>query len=107
LANVKSIMDKIRDAVQNNLPLPYHFVEVMACPGGCVGGGGQPYSITDDIRKQRAKGLYDEDAAMTIRCSHRNPHVLQLYSEFLEKPLSHKAHELLHTTYTSRPVYLK
>ena len=107
LANVKSIMDKVRDAVQNNLPVPYHFIEVMACPGGCVGGGGQPYNITDDIRKKRAKGLYDEDAAMTIRCSHHNQHVLQLYSEFLEKPLSHKAHELLHTTYTSRPLYLK
>jgi NADH-quinone oxidoreductase subunit G len=107
LANVQSVMDNIRDAVQNNKPLPYHFVEVMACPGGCVGGGGQPYNVTDDIRKERAKGLYDEDAAMKIRCSHHNPHVQQLYKEFLGKPLSHKAHELLHTTYTSRPVYLK
>jgi len=107
LANVKTIMDKVRDAVQNNLPVPYHFIEVMACPGGCVGGGGQPYNVTDDIRKQRAKGLYDEDAAMTIRCSHHNVHVQQLYKEFLGEPLSHKAHELLHTTYSPRPVYLK
>jgi NADH-quinone oxidoreductase subunit G len=107
LANVKFVMEKVRDAVRNKKPLPYHFIEVMACPGGCVGGGGQPYMVTDEIRKQRAKGLYDEDAAMTIRCSHENFYVQQLYSEFLGKPLSHKAHELLHTTYTARPVYTR
>ena len=107
LKNVKFVMDKVREAMQNNQPMPYHFIEVMACPGGCVGGGGQPYMVNDDIRKQRAKGLYDEDAGMPHRCSHENPYVQQLYKDFLEKPLSHKAHELLHTTYKSRPLYTK
>lgn len=107
LANVKFVMDKVKDALQNNKPVPYHFIEVMACPGGCVGGGGQPYMVTDEIRKQRAKGLYDEDAGMKIRCSHENQYVQQLYKEFLEKPLSHKSHKLLHTTYKARPLYIK
>lgn len=107
LRNVKFVMDKVRDAIKNGQPVPYHFIEVMACPGGCVGGGGQPYMVTDEIRKQRAKGLYDEDAAMIKRCSHENPHVQKLYKDFLEKPLSHKAHELLHTQYKSRPLYIK
>ena len=107
LANVKFVMDKVRDAIKNNQPVPYHFIEVMACPGGCVGGGGQPYMVTDDIRKQRAKGLYDEDTGLKHRCSHHNPHVQQLYKEFLEKPLSHKSHELLHTHYVARPLYVK
>ncbi len=107
LKNVKQVMDKVRDAIQNNKPLPYHFIEVMACPGGCVGGGGQPYMVTDDIRKQRAKGLYDEDAGLPRRCSHENPYVQQLYKEFLDKPLSEKAHHLLHTKYTARPLYIK
>jgi NADH-quinone oxidoreductase subunit G len=107
LKNVKFVMDKVRDAVLNNQPVPYHFIEVMACPGGCVGGGGQPYMVNDEIRKQRAKGLYDEDASFKHRCSHENFYVQQLYRDFLEKPLSHKAHELLHTTYKSRPLYTK
>lgn len=107
LKNVKFVMDKVRDAIKNGKPVPYHFIEVMACPGGCVGGGGQPYMVTDEIRKQRAKGLYDEDAAMTVRCSHENPYVQALYKDFLEKPLSHQAHKLLHTHYKSRPLYVK
>ena len=107
LANVKFVMDKVQEALKSGQPVPYHFIEVMACPGGCVGGGGQPYMVTDEIRKQRAKGLYDEDAGLKIRCSHENVHVQQLYKEFLEKPLSHKAHELLHTHYKARPLYIK
>ncbi|MFH0753911.1 MAG: NADH-dependent [FeFe] hydrogenase, group A6 [Candidatus Omnitrophota bacterium] len=107
LKNVAFVMDKVRDAMKNNKPVPYHFIEVMACPGGCVGGGGQPYMVTDEIRKQRAKGLYEEDAVMKHRCSHENPFVQQLYKDFLEKPLSHKSHELLHTKYVSRPLYTR
>jgi len=107
LKNVSTVMDKVREAVLNNQPVPYHFIEVMACPGGCVGGGGQPYMVNDEIRKQRAKGLYDEDAGFKHRCSHENFYVQQLYRDFLEKPLSHKAHELLHTSYTARPLYTK
>jgi len=85
----------------------YHFVEVMACPGGCVNGGGQP--IVDastrmdvDPRVARAAGLYAEDEAKTIRKSHENPDIVKIYEDFLGKPGSHKAHDLLHTTYTAR-----
>jgi NADH-quinone oxidoreductase subunit G len=107
LANVKFVMDKVRDAVNNNQPVPYHFIEVMACPGGCVGGGGQPYMVTDEIRQQRAKGLYDEDASLPHRCAHENPYIQALYKDFLECPLSHKSHKLLHTEYKARPLYTK
>ena len=85
----------------------YHFVEVMACPGGCVNGGGQP--IVDastrmdvDPRVARAAGLYAEDEAKTIRKSHENPDIVKIYEDYLGKPGSHKAHDLLHTTYTKR-----
>ena len=81
---------------------PYHFVEIMACPGGCIGGGGQPIPTNEAIRKARAKAIYTEDEKMTIRKSHENPEVIQLYKEFLGKPLGHKSHELLHTKYTRR-----
>ncbi|MBF0570195.1 MAG: iron hydrogenase small subunit [Candidatus Omnitrophica bacterium] len=107
LVNVKAVMEKVKDALQKGQPVPYHFIEVMACPGGCVGGGGQPYMVTDEIRKQRAKGLYTEDASMSHRCSHENFYVQQLYKDFLEKPLSHKSHKLLHTKYKSRPLYVR
>ena len=107
LANVKIVMDKVEDAIKNNKPVPYHFIEVMACPGGCVGGGGQPYMVTDEIRKQRANGLYEEDADLRVRCSHHNFHVQKLYKDFLEKPLSAKSHQLLHTHYKARPLYTK
>ncbi len=107
LKNVGQVMDRVRDAIKNDQPVPYHFIEVMACPGGCVGGGGQPYMVNDEIRKQRAKGLYAEDAALKHRCSHENFYVQQLYKEFLDRPLSEKAHKLLHTHYTARPLYIK
>ena len=85
----------------------YHFVEVMACPGGCVNGGGQPIvnastRMDVDPRVARAAGLYAEDEAKTIRKSHENPDIIKVYEDFLGKPGSHKAHELLHTTYTKR-----
>ncbi|MDR0330849.1 MAG: iron hydrogenase small subunit, partial [Chitinispirillales bacterium] len=84
---------------------PYHFVEVMACRGGCVGGGGQPYGADDKVRKLRADGLYKDDEKSKVRCSHQNPQIAKLYKEFLEKPMSHKSHELLHTSYEPRPEY--
>ncbi len=89
----------------------YHFIEVMGCPGGCVNGGGQPIVSArvrnwTDVRAVRAKALYEEDAAKPIRKSHDNPEIKQLYDEFLGKPNSHKAHELLHTTYEQRDIYL-
>ncbi|MBU0580716.1 MAG: [FeFe] hydrogenase, group A, partial [Candidatus Margulisbacteria bacterium] len=107
LGNVEQVIRKILKAQKNNLELPYHFIEVMACPGGCVGGGGQPYGITDELRKLRAQGLYQEDSIKQIRFSHENPQIKNLYAEFLDKPLSEKSHHLLHTKYRSRSVYKK
>lgn len=78
----------------------FQMLEVMACPGGCVGGGGQPYSYNDTtIKQKRAEGLYKEDAGLKLRKSHENPDIKKLYAEFLKEPGSHKSHELLHTTY--------
>ncbi len=105
LANVEYVLNEVRKAQKENRPLPYHFIEVMACPGGCVGGGGQPYGVTDELRVARAKGLYSDDEAQAVRCSHENPYVQQLYKEFLGKPLSEKAEKLLHTHYQKLPVY--
>ena len=80
----------------------FHLLEVMACPGGCINGGGQPRSCDDSkIKEERAKGLYKEDSELPLRKSHQNPDIVKLYEEFLEKPNSHKAHELLHTTYSN------
>lgn len=105
LGNVELVLDKVRAAKKNNQEPPYHFIEVMACPGGCVGGGGQPYMVTDELRLKRAKVLYQDDTDKQIRCSHQNPYVKRLYTEFLEKPLGQKSEKLLHTKYTPRPIY--
>ncbi len=105
LANVEQVIEKVREAKSLGKELPYHFIEVMACPGGCVGGGGQPYGVTDEFRLKRADGIYLDDKQQKFRCSHENPHVKSLYGEFLGKPLSHKSHELLHTKYKPRPLY--
>ena len=102
LGNVMSVMNRVRDAKAKGEPSPYDFIEVMACPGGCAGGGGQPYGVTDDIRTARAQGLYQDDRGHEYRLSHENPCVQKLYAEFLGEPLSHKAHELLHTHYVKR-----
>ena len=88
----------------------YHFIEVMACPGGCVNGGGQPHQPGEvrnfhDLRAERAAGLYGQDKEMKLRKSHENPFVKELYDNYLEKPGSHKAHHILHTTYVKRKVY--
>ena len=105
LANAQKIMEEIKSGKAD-----YQFVEVMACPGGCVMGGGQPIKTSKqrseyDIRKLRADCLYTIDEKSTIRKSHENPTIKKLYKEFLEKPGSHKAHELLHTTYHKRNKY--
>jgi len=80
----------------------YHFIEVMTCPGGCIGGGGQPRFCTDDVRKARISAIYREDEGKSLRKSHDNPAVKQLYEEFLGHPLGEKSHHLLHTRYTPR-----
>lgn len=93
LGNARKIMDEIKDGKSK-----YHFVEIMACPGGCINGAGQPYSKCDtEIVKKRMEGIYSVDSHKTIRKSHENPMVKQAYQEFFEKPNSHVAHELLHT----------
>ena len=102
LTNAKQLCDKIK-----NGECDYTFVEVMCCPGGCVNGGGQPIQSAYtrrqvDLRSARAKALYDEDAAATIRKSHENAAVQKLYKEFFHEPGSHKAHEILHTRYVDR-----
>ena len=105
LANARKIMEQIRRGES-----PYHFVEIMACPGGCVMGGGQPIKSssirsTVDVRKLRASALYAIDEKSVIRKSHESPVMKQLYAEFLEKSGSHLAHKYLHTTYTPKPKY--
>jgi len=80
----------------------FHFVEVMTCPGGCIGGGGQPRFTTDEVRRARIAAIYQEDEGKSLRKSHENPEIRQLYEEFLGKPLGDKSHHLLHTTYAPR-----
>lgn len=105
LKNAQIIMDEIKEGKAD-----YQFVEIMACPGGCIMGGGQPIRsskerATIDIRKLRAECLYGIDEKSVVRKSHENPVVKKIYDEFLEKPGSHKAHELLHTSYVEREKY--
>jgi len=97
LVNAKTLMDKVASGEAN-----YHFIEIMACPGGCLGGGGQPIPTSPEIRLKRNKAIYQEDKNMNIRKSHENQEVMKLYDEFLEKPCGHKSHKLLHTHYTDR-----
>lgn len=107
MANVSTLLDEIREARDTGKEPPYHFIEVMACRGGCVAGGGQPYATTDEVRAQRIAGLYTDDEQSAIRCSHQNPEIQQIYKEYLGAPLSEKSHHLLHTTYTERRIYKK
>ncbi|HAQ64620.1 MAG TPA: ferredoxin [Bacteroidales bacterium] len=100
LANAKQLMQAVKDGKAN-----YHFIEIMACPGGCLGGGGQPIPTSPEIRKKRAEAIYSEDEHMKLRKSHDNPEVAQIYQEFLGEPLGHKSHELLHTHYKARKRY--
>ena len=105
LANAKKLLTDIKEGRAS-----YHFIEVMACPGGCVNGGGQPIQPASlrnfvDIREVRAKTIYELDASMPLRKSHDNPSIQKLYQEYLGKPGSHKAHEILHTSYVARDLY--
>ena len=111
VASSTSMAAKLLDAVKRG-EKNYTFIEIMGCPGGCVNGGGQPIVDANtraevDIRKERAKALYNEDQAKTIRKSHENPSIKKIYADYLGKPNSHKAHELLHTSYKARPKYSK
>lgn len=108
MKNAKVLLDEIRAGKS-----PYHFIEIMGCPGGCVAGGGQPFvkpcflpneddNILDTYKEKRANALYSEDEGRPIRVSHKNPQIIELYEKFLGEPNSHKAHELLHTTYSAK-----
>ena len=108
MKNAKVLMDEIRAGTSK-----YSFIEIMGCPGGCVAGGGQPYikpcflpnediDILDTFKEKRAAALYSEDERQTVRQSHNNAQIQQLYTDYLEKPNSHKAHELLHTSYSAK-----
>ncbi|HAP21291.1 MAG TPA: ferredoxin [Lachnospiraceae bacterium] len=104
LGNARELLEKVKSGEAD-----YHFIEIMGCPGGCVNGGGQPQvsgSVrnTVDVQGIRAKVLYDNDAAKTIRKSHENPSIKKVYEEYFGEPGSHKAHEVLHTTYVKRSV---
>lgn len=108
MKNAKVLLDDIRAGKSE-----YQFIEIMGCPGGCIAGGGQPYvrpcflpnegtDILDTYKEKRAAALYQEDESKTYRFSHRNPQIIELYKEYLGEPNSHKAHELLHTTYEAK-----
>lgn len=107
IGNVRSVCEELRECKKSGRPMPYDFIEVMACEGGCIAGGGQPYQVTNKIRAKRSKGLYNDDQKSALRCSHHNKEVQKLYEEFLEKPLSHKSHQYLHTKYVAGPIYYK
>lgn len=101
LTNAKYLLDQVKLGGS-----PYHFIEIMACPGGCIGGGGQPIPTTDEIRLKRIEGIYNEDRAMTKRKAHENPEIIELYNDYLtDGPYGRKAHELLHTRYLKRQRY--
>ena len=91
------VIDRIRSGEAN-----YHFIEVMTCPGGCIGGGGQPRLTSDEVRRKRISAIYAEDESRELRKSHENPAVLALYEEWLGAPLSEKSHHLLHTKYSDK-----
>jgi NADH-quinone oxidoreductase subunit G len=107
MGNVEAVLNKVREAEAKGEETPWHFIEVMACRGGCIGGGGQPHGATDEIRLKRTKGIYTDDEKSVQRCSHHNPEITRIYEDFLGEPLGHKAHELLHTDYQERKVYKK
>lgn len=99
LANARHLMQAVKDNKAE-----YHLIEIMACPGGCLGGGGQPIPTNPEIRMKRVKALYSEESGLELRKAHENPEVILVYDEFLGAPLSEKAHELLHTQYFRRTV---
>ncbi len=105
MANIAALLREVEAAREAGEEPPYHFIEVMACRGGCIAGGGQPYGTTDEIRAKRIAGLYKDDENSEVRASHQNPEIIRLYDEFLREPLSEVSHKYLHTTYSARPIY--
>ncbi len=102
LGNARKLLEKVKEQIAKDGKSEYHFIEIMACPGGCVGGGGQPFGCELVDRGIRGGGLYAEDGGLPLRYSHENPMVTKIYQDFLEKPNSEIAHKLLHTYYFER-----
>ncbi|MFW5826551.1 MAG: NADH-dependent [FeFe] hydrogenase, group A6 [Alkalispirochaeta sp.] len=105
MGNASEVMNRIKAAEDAGQDPPWHFIEIMACRGGCVGGGGQPYGATDEVRRKRIAGLYNDDEQSVARCSHDNPQIQAIYKNFLGEPLGEKSHQYLHTHYTARKLY--
>lgn len=105
MVNAHEILEEVRACKKAGKPAPYDFIEIMACRGGCIAGGGQPYGADDEIRDERMEGLYTDDEKCKIRCSHDNPSIQKLYKDFLGAPLSEKSEKYLHTAYKEVPVY--
>ncbi len=107
MGNVEQVLNGIREDRKAGRKPRYDFIEVMACRGGCIGGGGQPTGANDVVRAQRTAGIYKDDEKCAIRMSHQNPHITKLYKEYLGEPLGDKAHKLLHNHYHKRKLYMK
>lgn len=105
MKNIETVLERVRARRDEGGEPYYHFIEVMACRGGCIGGGGQPYGATDAIRAKRIAGIYKDDEQSEVRCSHENPEITAIYENFLGEPNSELAHKLLHTSYKPRPIY--
>ena len=105
MGNVEKVLNEVREDIRNGVKPRYDFIEVMACRGGCVGGGGQPCLANDKVRAARTAGLYTDDEKSVIRMSHLNPEVQALYKDYLGEPGSEKAEHLLHTDYRKRELY--
>ena len=99
MSNARILLDNI--AAGKSI---FHFIEVMACPGGCIGGGGQPRPFSNEIKMKRFQAILQEDEGKELRKSHNNPSIIEIYEKFLQKPNSHISHELLHTHYTKRGI---
>jgi len=98
LANARKVFELIKNGEE------FHFVEFMSCPGGCLGGGGQPLAATEEVLEKRMEAIYEIDKMKKLRKSHENPYIKKIYDEFLERPGSHLAHQLLHTEYVKREI---
>ena len=105
MGNVEKVLNEVREDIKNGVKPRYDFIEVMACRGGCIGGGGQPCLATDAVRAARTAGLYTDDEKSVVRMSHLNPEVQALYKDYLGEPGSEKAEHLLHTDYHKRELY--
>jgi NADH-quinone oxidoreductase subunit G len=100
LGNARKLMEEVKEGKS-----PYHLIEVMACPGGCVGGGGQPVGFDIALRHLRGETLYKEDKSLPVRRSHENPAIIEIYRDYLKEPLGEKSHHLLHTGYEERALF--